>query len=254
MIDRRREFFDFAVAGDAAEQPRAFRGQAFVLDLARGSDKDAARAVARRHERSQQLAVDFIYRLDRAEDRQRQRMAFPEFLGEQVVDEIVGRVLGLRNFLQHDLALALYLGRIEHRFEKNIREHLGRHLEVLAEHLGVVAGVLLAGEGVEHAADGVEGLGDLRGGALFGALEQQVLDEMRGAVFGRLLVARAVLDPNANRRGDHLRHRLGENAHAVSDNALLNHSPTNFLFPVPAQPHASRAESCRCDRRRELSR
>src|SRR5208282_6815552 len=75
-VYRWRKFFDFAVAGDTAEQPGAFRGQAFVLDLARRSDKNAARAVARRHERHQQLAVDFIYRLDRAENRQRERMAF----------------------------------------------------------------------------------------------------------------------------------------------------------------------------------
>ena len=224
-----------------------------MLDLAGRGDEDAAGAVARRHERGQQFAIDLIHRRDRAENRQRERMALPELFVEEVVDEIVGGVLGLRDFLQNDLALALYLGGIENRIEKNIGEHLGRHLEVLAEHLGVVAGVLLAGEGVEHAADRVESLGDLRGGALLGALEQQMLDEMRGAVFGRLLVARAVLDPDANRRGNDLRHRLGENAHAVSDNALLNHSLTNFPCWVPVRPRASRAGFCRCDRRRALS-
>jgi len=72
-------------------------------------------------------------------------------------------------------------------------------------------------------------------------------------VFGGLLVTRAILDPNADRRGNDLRHRLGENAHAVSDNTLLNHSPTNFPCWVPVQPRASRAGFFRCDRRRELS-
>ena len=254
MINRRRKFFDLAVARDAAEQPGAFRGEAFVLDLAGRGDKDPVRAVAFRHERHQLLAIDFIYRRDRSEYRQCERMTLPELLVEQVMDEIVGSILGLRDFLQHDLALALDLGGIENRFEKNVREHLRRHLEVFAEHLGVVAGVLLAGERVQHAADRIEGLGNLRGGALPGALEKQMLDEMRGAVFGRLFVARAVLDPDANRRGNDLRHRLGENAHAVSDNALLNHSLTNFPCWVPARPRASRAGFCRCDRRRAPSR
>jgi len=45
-------------------------------------------------------------------------MTFPEFLVEQVVNEIVGRVFGLRDFLQDDLALALYLGGIENRVEE----------------------------------------------------------------------------------------------------------------------------------------
>ena len=81
-------------------------------------------------------------------------------------------------------------------------------------------------------------------------LEKQMLDEMRGAVFGRLLIARSVFDPNANRRGNDLRHRLGENAHAVSDNTLLNHSPINFPCWVPVQPRASKGGFCRYDRRR----
>src|SRR5208282_3549215 len=114
-VHRRREFFDLAVTGDAAEQARTFRGETLVLDLAGGGDKDAAGAVARRHERSQLLVIYFIYRLDRAENRQRERMTFPEIFGEQVVDEIVGSVLGLRDFLQYDLALALYFGGIENR-------------------------------------------------------------------------------------------------------------------------------------------
>ena len=160
MVNRRREFLDLAVARDAAEQPGAFRGEAFVLDLAGRGDEDAMRAVARRHERHELLAINFVYRRDGAENRQRERMTFPELFVEQVVDEIVGRVFSLRDFLQYDLALALYLRGIENRLEKDIRKHLGRHLDVLAEHLGVIAGVLLAGEGVEHAADGVEDLGD----------------------------------------------------------------------------------------------
>src|SRR5580692_12845729 len=82
VIDWRREFFYFAVARDAAEQPGAFRGQPFVLDLAGGGDEDAAGTVARRHERGQQIAIDFIDRLDGAENRQRQRMALPELFVE----------------------------------------------------------------------------------------------------------------------------------------------------------------------------
>ena len=89
-------------------------------------------------------------------------MPLPEIQTEEIVDEIVGRVLGLRDLLDHDLALAHDFVLIENRFEKDVREQLGRHLEVVAEDLGVVAGVFLAGERVEHAADRVDLFRDLR--------------------------------------------------------------------------------------------
>ena len=177
-------------------------------------------------------------------------MTLPEIFGEQVVDEIVGSIFGLRYFLQYDLALAFDFRGIENRLEKDIGEHVGRHLEVLAEHLGVVAGVFLAGERVEYAADAVEGLGDFRGGALLGALEKQMLDEMGDAVLGRLLVTRAVLDPDSDCRGDHLRHRLGNNPHAICQDAFLNHACANCLWErCLASLHGARAGFCRCDRR-----
>jgi hypothetical protein len=186
-------------------------------------------------------------------NRQRERMTLPEIFGEEVVDEIVWSIFGLRDFLQHDLALTLDFRGIEHRLEKNIGEHVGRHLEVLAEHLGVVAGVLLAGERVEHPADAVESLGDFRGGAPFGALEKQMLDEMGDAILDRLLVARAVLDPYSDCRGDHLRHRLGDNPHAICQDAFLNHAYANCLWiGCPASPLGEKAGFCRCDRRRAL--
>src|SRR5260370_5776767 len=114
-------------------------------------------------------------------------MTLPEVFGEQVVDEIVGSVFGLRDFLQYNLALTFDFGGIEDRLEKNIGEHVGRHLEVLAEHLGVVASVLLTGERVEHAADAIESLGYFCGGSLLCALLKQMLDEKGSAGFRTVL-------------------------------------------------------------------
>jgi hypothetical protein len=62
--------------------------------------------------------------------------------------------------------------------------------------VGVVAGVLLGGERVEVAADRVELLGDLLRGTPPRALEQQVLEVVRGACLRRRLVARADVHPD----------------------------------------------------------
>ena len=109
-------------------------------------------------------------------------MAGPEAQVEQVVNKIVRGIFGLRDLLEHDLTLAVDLFGVKARFEEQVGEQVNRHHQVLAQNLGVIAGILLAGEGVEHTSDRVHLLGDLRGGALLGALEEQMFDEMRDAV------------------------------------------------------------------------
>src|SRR5581483_370941 len=196
-------------------------------------------------ERQQQLAVDRVDSGDLTEDRQCQRMALPELEVEEVVDEVVGRVLGLRDLLEHDLALAVDFGGVEDRVEEEAGEQLGCHREVLAEHLGVVAGVLLAGERVEHAADRVDFLGDLCRGARARALEEQVFDEVGDPVLGRDFVARAVLYPDAEGGRDHRGHRLAQHAQAVGQDAFANHRTRRRAYWAfcASSSCASRSES-----------
>jgi hypothetical protein len=98
-------------------------------------------------------------------------MALPEVEIKQVMDEIVGSILGLRDLLQHDLPLAINLFGCEDRIEENVGEQLGRHLDVFTEYLGVIAGVLLAGESIEDTADCIDFLSYLGGGPPSGSLE-----------------------------------------------------------------------------------
>ncbi len=72
--------------------------------------------------------------------------------------------------------------------------------ELLARHALEVAGVVGRGEGVLVAADAQHGLRELAGRVLGGALEHQMLEEMRQPRFAGRLVGRADLVP------DHLRH------------------------------------------------
>ena len=109
-------------------------------------------------------------------------MPRPEAPAEKVVDVVVGRVLDLRDLLEDHRALPVDLLRVEIRLEKDVRKDVQGERKVLPQHLRVVAGVLLAGEGIEHAADRVDLLGDLLGRAAPGALEEQVLQEVRDTV------------------------------------------------------------------------
>ena len=87
---------------------------------------------------------------------------------------------------------------------------------------GVVRRVLPRREGVHLAADGVDGLGDLARRALLGALEQQVLQEVRGARQLGRLVSSADADPGTEADRTGLRHRLGDDAEAVGQLGLLD--------------------------------
>src|SRR5207244_6526174 len=106
---------------------------------------------------------------------------------------------------------------------------------LLVQDLGVVAGVFLAREGVQDAADRIDLLGDLRGGAALGALEEQVLEEVRDARLMRLLVAAAVLHPDPHRDRREIGQPLGEDADPVRQTGRL-HVPTGV---PPAGPRPS---------------
>ena len=94
--------------------------------------------------------------------------------------------------------------------------------EVLGEEPDVEGRVLLRGEGVAVAAHLVELLGDGRGGAPLGALEEEVLQEVRrpGELAG--LVTRAGADPVGDRHRADIRHGLGDQADAARQDGRLD--------------------------------
>ena len=94
--------------------------------------------------------------------------------------------------------------------DEHVTEELDDERQVLGRNPAVVRGVLLCREGVDVAADPVDRRGDVARAALLGALEQQVLEEVRDARQLVGLVPRPDADPDAGghreRRGDALGH------------------------------------------------
>ena len=116
--------------------------------------------------------------------------------GEQVVHHVVGVVVVHGDLVEDHVTLGLDVLGGDREDGDHVAEHVDRQRQVLVEDPRVEAGVLLGGEGVELAADRVERDRDVQRRALGGALEQQVLEEVRAAVQGRRLVARADADPD----------------------------------------------------------
>ncbi len=131
----------------------------------------------------------------------------------EVVDALLGLVLDHRDLLEHDLALLLELA--PGRRAEHVRHHVERDRQVVVEHARVDERRVLRGRRVQLGAELVEQLGD-RGRVVPGAaLEQHVLDEVREPALVAALVARAGVDPEADRDRAHALHVLGGHAQAA---------------------------------------
>src|SRR5690349_8257801 len=115
---------------------------------------------------------------------------------EEVVDQVVRRVLHHIDLLEHDASLLLDLFGVEGGVEEDVGEEVYGVGEELVEDLGVVADVLAAGEGVQDAAHRVDLPGDVQGAAAGGSFEEKVFYEVGDAVQLPPFVAGAVGDPD----------------------------------------------------------
>src|SRR5690606_28190845 len=116
----------------------------------------------------------------------------------------------------------LDLVRPEGRLGQDVAQDLDADVQAVGRQAGVVGGVLAAGEGVHLAPDRVDRLRDLPGRPRGRALEQQVLEEVRGAGQLGRLVPTADADPDAERDRPGSRHPLGHDADAVVEPGLAH--------------------------------
>ena len=156
-----------------------------VLEVPGGRDDDVRADVAR-----PVIGADVVRRgagddLRRSDDGPPERMLREDRRGDQVVDEVLRRVLVHRDLLEHDVSLGVHLGRVELRLEQHVGHDVERRLEVGVEDAGVDDRVLLGRGGVQLAAEAVEDLGDLHRRVARRALEQEVLDQVRDALLPR---------------------------------------------------------------------
>ena len=145
-----------------------------------------------------------------ADHRTAQGMAAEDGLGDDVVDEVLRVVLDHRDLLEHHLALGVHVG--EDRVVDHPDHDVERRFEPVVRHPGEDQRRLPRGGGVQLPAEPVEDLRDLLSRVRAGALEEQVLDEVRDARARIRLVPRAGADPEAERDGTHARHVLGDDA------------------------------------------
>ena len=188
-------------------------GDAVVVDVAGGGQHDVRADVRAPVVAEQRPPRDRGDHLGPADHRPAERMRPEDGLGREVVHDVLRVVLHHRDLLEHDLALRVDVG--QRGREDHVRHHVERDVDVVVGDAGVDDGRLARGGGVELAAHRVEQLGDPDGVVALGALEEQVLDEVRDAGLGRRLVAGAGADPEPDRRRANPVDVLGDDALAA---------------------------------------
>jgi hypothetical protein len=150
-------------------------------------------------------------------------MVAEDGLREEVVHELVGRVLVHRDLLEHYLALGVDVRKERH--VDHVAHHVERTLEVVVGDAHVDDGVLAGRGRVQLAPERVEGLGNLLRAVGLRALEKQVLDEVGNAGAGRRLVPRTGPDPEAERHRAYAREALRDHTQArveLGEDVLLH--------------------------------
>ena len=165
-----------------SRRPRGPGDDLVVVDVARGGDDQVRRVVVLLVEAAMRSAVQGVDGVDRAEDRAAERGVAEHGVREQVVHAVARVVLVHGDLFEDHAALGVDVRRADQRAGQHVADDVDGERQVGVEHPRVVAGVLLGGEGVHLAADRVDGGGDVQRAALRGALEEQVLEVVRGAV------------------------------------------------------------------------
>ena len=183
-----------------------------VVEGAGGGDHQLVRGVEAAVVFPDRLTADAGDGLRGTADRAAQGVLAEDCLDEALVGDVPG-VVGIHgDFLEDHVAFLLEFVGVDHCGGDHVRDDVDGHGQVGVQHAGEVAGAFLGGCRVGFAADLVEGRGDFHGGAALGALEQQVLQEVRGTVLAVLLVAGTHADPEADGRRTLAGHRLGQHA------------------------------------------
>ena len=182
--------------------------QEIVLEVAGRRDDDVACAVRLAVVRGEGAAADRRDHPGAPDDRPAERVAAEHGFGQEVVDEILGRVLHHRDLLEHDLALGVDVG--ECRGEDHVRHHVEGALEMTIRDACVDDRRLARRRRVQLAAHLVEDLRDLLRRVRARTLEEQVLDEVRDAGLRVGLVPRPRSDPEPERDGAHVVEALGD--------------------------------------------
>ena len=163
--------------------------QFLEFHVAHYADNHAVRGVVALHELFEDFGGEAAHVFLAAEDVVTERMVAEVAFLEVVVDEFGRGVAVEVDFFDDHVFLFLNLVEREGGVEEDVGKEFQTAFQMFGEGRGIDAGLLFGGEGVQFASYAVNAVADVVGVAVFGALEDGMLDEVGDALLGTLLVA-----------------------------------------------------------------
>src|ERR1700722_12803991 len=102
-----------------------------MIEVAGSADNEVAGSEVMSVEARDDGPLEFFYRFARTQDGQAESVVFPETLGENLVDKIVGIVLIPFYFFENDAALACNVSRIKDRMKDKVAKNIHRNRKML---------------------------------------------------------------------------------------------------------------------------
>jgi len=226
-----------------------------MVDVARDRNHHSLRGVAANMERMQLRSGHRGNRCDTADHGPADRVRAEHGRQENVAESVLRVVVTHSDLLEHHSAFEFDVLDRTRTPQHDVGDQVDGQVHVAVKDVRVVAGVFAGRERVQLTADRVHRLGDLHRAARRGGLEQQVLEEVRGAGDAGPFIARTDAHPHTDGRGAHRRDVFGDDAQSTGqDGAPHCDSVAPSLPPRTRRRPAFPLATCRGIDRRRLGR
>jgi hypothetical protein len=186
-----------------------------VLDVARHRDDGITGVVSLAMQRAEVASLERRHALGSAQDRVAVRMLRPDRLVPQFPDEVVRRIEHAIQLLEHHVPFEVQVRVTQQWPLHEVGEDVEGQRQVGVENMRLKGRVVAGGECVEGAAARLERHGDLAGRAPFGALEDEVFEQVGYAHLGAGFVAACGTNPDARRGRPNARNAFGDHDETV---------------------------------------
>src|SRR5581483_10363306 len=189
--------------------------EALVIDVSGCRDHHVAGIETLRVSIHHHRLLELTNRFLGAEDGLAERVIFPEILGENFVDEIIGVILIHLDFFEDDATFPPNVFHVEGGIQHQVAKNFHRDGKVFVEDLDVETDALFGGKSVHVPANRVHLAGYVFGCAMLSPLEDHVLDKMGDAIPLGVFIAGAGLYPDADGNRADMLHLFRNHGEAV---------------------------------------
>lgn len=151
---------------------------------------------------------------------------------EVIENDVIGRIVGLTDFLQDDLTFAFKFLRIQCGVLQDVGNHINRQFLIFVQDLAIIGRVLARGIGIHLPANCFDFFRNLKCGTTTRTLERHMFKHMGNAVDVWRLVTRPNINPCAQGNRLYVIQTVGRDNHSIVKPGELDCHIALLLFRI----------------------